>query len=231
MGSTIKKISKAKTSLNALNAKMKNFSKYSGDFNVAYKSMMQGDGTDAFWQGQKAMEWYEYCRTSVLDALINHYEHSYTVMKSYGKSVEIAEKKDKGGFTAKQMKLISDGLNGSSFMTGLPLNREDLRVSALPATVKVDSTADARNEQAKNCYVDIKASLANIVTCFEDMKLIWTDLKSNSTGDLATRANKRINALEKRKKKVNDCLAFLDKWYIADLLFSVPSSPSVDDSE
>lgn len=216
MGSTIKKLSKAKTQVNNLSTYMKNYSSKIDTVVDELNKMMKGGANGAYWQGQNAYDWYANAIRRI-NSMIDNYAHSYNEFEDFAAMYDKAYAKSK-------TKNLSKGLlarfDGTSFTNGVLKNKDNKRISGVPGTVDTDSANDDQTRESYSAYNTMKTAFKNLSSYCDKMSKVWTNVANNTTGTMNSDAKKRSKALETRKKTIDDCLNSLETEYIGDLLFS-----------
>lgn len=220
MGSKIKSMKKAKAQIDDMKKKMNSYSKKIEECCTNLSNMMKGNGTDAYWQGQNATDWYTKA-IKYMNSIIDNYKHSYDEFADYAKIYDRASVKGNlKGLTKATMKSVLAKYDGSQYVSGVKKNMDNKKFTTLPATVKSDTVNDDQTRESYRCYTTLKKSFEELVTVCEQMKTSWSNIKSNTTGTMNSDASKRASYMTARKKNINVCIDDLETNYIGDILFS-----------
>ena len=221
MGSTIKKMSTAKKQVADLNKDMQKYSTKIIEAILELNDMMKGDGTNAYWQGEAAVNWYNQAITKI-NKMIDNYNKSYKEFSDYAKVIDKAETKRKYKGQGKMaIKALVEQATGSSYTQGVVSNMDNNRMSTtLPTTVSADAVNDDQTKASYTKYQALLSTLAQLKSVCERMENDWISVANNTTGKMHTDANNRNTHMKNRKSEIEECSRQLESEYIGDLLFS-----------
>ena len=222
MGSTIKSLKKAKNQLGNLKLKMNKYSTRLDKVSSSIQAMMKGDGTNSYWQGRNAVDFYSTAIRNFNRAIAN-YKLSYKEFEDYAIIVEKAGKKSefKGCCGAKAMKAILDGCTGAEYTSGVKKEKEGSKISTvLPATVNADAVNDDQTRASYNQYLELKTNLESLVAIMNSLETTWTNVKANTTGRMNSDAGIRLQKMKNRRKEIENMRKYIEENYIGDIMFS-----------
>ena len=221
MGSTIKSLKKARNQLGNLKLKMNKYSTRLDKVSSSIQVMMKGDGTNSYWQGRNAVDFYSTAIRNFNKAIAN-YKLSYREFEDYAIIVEKAEKKSEyKGCGAKAMKAILAGCTGSKYTSGVKKEKEGSKISTvLPATVNADAVNDDQTRASYNQYLELKTNLESLVTIMNRLETTWITIKANTTGKMNSDAGIRLQKMKNRRKEIENLKKYIDENYIGDIMFS-----------
>lgn len=221
MGSTIKSLKKAKNQLDNLKLKMNKYSTRLDKVSSSIQVMMKGDGTNSYWQGRNAVDFYSTAIRNFNRAIAN-YKLSYREFEDYAIIVEKAEKKSEyKGCGAKAMKAILAGCTGSKYTNGVKKEKEGSKISTvLPATVNADAVNDDQTRASYNQYLELKTNLESLVAIMNSLETTWTNVKANTTGKMNSDAGIRLQKMKNRRKEIENMRKYIEENYIGDIMFS-----------
>ena len=221
MGSTIKSLKKARNQLGNLKLKMNKYSTRLDKVSSSIQVMMKGDGTNSYWQGRNAVDFYSTAIRNFNKAIAN-YKLSYREFEDYAIIVEKAEKKSEyKGCGAKAMKAILAGCTGSKYTSCVKKEKEGSKISTvLPATVNADAVNDDQTRASYNQYLELKTNLESLVTIMNSLETTWINIKANTTGKMNSDAGIRLQKMKNRRKEIENLKKYIDENYIGDIMFS-----------
>lgn len=213
---TVKSLKKAKTQINSLKTKMQNYAKKIESLQQSLSSMMKGDGTNAYWQGQNAYDWYSSCSKS-LNSIIGNYKHSY---EEFADFCAVYDKADaKSNYKGKLNKMLLSRFNGATYTAGVNKDMDRCKITTIPSTVNVDSSNDDATINSYRCYCSLKESLEQLSSTANSMTNKWAEISQNTTGKMSRDAKNRAKYMHERKKTIDSCKQVLETNYIGDILF------------
>lgn len=222
MGSTIKKMTTAKRQVGDLKKDLNNYSAKLIEAKDALNTMMKGDGTDAYWQGEAAAKWYQNAIQKI-NKMMGNYNNSYDEFVDYAKVIDKAEtkRKFKGSGKAAIKALVAQA-NGSQYTSGTKYkNMDKEKISAtLPGTVNTDTVNDDQTKASYRSYLKLVNALNSLINICNTMKTDWSNIANNTKGTMHTDAGKRNKYMDNRKKEIESCRDSLTQDYIGDILFS-----------
>lgn len=221
-GSKIKSLKKAKQQIAKLTTQMKNYSNYIDSISSNLNAMMKGNGVDSYWQGETAVAWYNTAIGSKgLKGLIANYENSYREFKQFAKKLDKANTKASlKGASKSAIKAQLAKCDGSVYTKGVPTNKNDKLIAALPGTVNADVSNDDQTKESYAKYRALKAALDNLISNTDKIIQQWNELANNTTGKMNSDAKTRSKAMSNRRKQFKALRDDLEAQYIGDMLFS-----------
>lgn len=221
MGSKIKSIKKAKTQLGSMKTQMRSYAEKLINAKDTLNTMMKGNGTDAYWQGQSAVEWYTSAIASI-NKMMDNYKNTYNEFRDYAVLVEKAKTKAelKGLSKALRQKYVAQ-CTGSTFTSGVKRDLANEKISpTLPATVNADVANDDQTRQSFSAYIRLKNSLTGLQGICEKINVTWQNAAANTSGKMNSDANTRAKQIAARKKEIAAAASRLEENYVGDMLFS-----------
>lgn len=222
MGSTIRKMSKAKNQVQDLKKDLNKFSTELINAKNALNAMMKGNGTDAYWQGEAAVQWYS-SAIKYINKMMGNYNHSYDEFADYAKMLDKAETKRKFKGQGKlAIKALAANATGSKYTQGCKyknMDKEKISTS-LPSTVSADAVNDDQTRESFRTYISLKNALTNLMNVCEVMKTDWNNIAANTKGSMHNDAKTRNKAMGNRKSEVKSCANQIEEQYLGDILFS-----------
>lgn len=123
-GSSIKKLSTARKQIDTLKKKMNDLSASIDTFSTQLNVMMKGNGTDSYWQGQNAIDWYNKAIKGLKD-IANNYTNTYAEFEDFTILYHRGLAKSKYKIKNKQ---ALKAYNGAEFRQGVKKNKEDKKI-------------------------------------------------------------------------------------------------------
>ena len=219
MGSTIKSLKICKSSIDSLKGLLQDYYTKIGTANAALTAMMKGDGTNSYWEGQTAHDWYDSAIT-YLGKVCGNYSNSYKEFAKLCAMYDKANAKSKQKLTSAQIKAFANKFDGSSYTSGVKKDAEKYRISSVLGTVHTDAANDDQTKVAYKHYRDLYNALKAIATDYSKMGTVWTAVKNNTTGSMRTEAATRIKGTKDRKPEITKAYNDLEEYFIGDMLFS-----------
>lgn len=222
MASKIKSIKKAKKQISDLVTKINEFSVSLLNAKNTLNDMMKGNGTDAYWQGQSAVDWYTSAVTSI-NKMMNNYNNSYRELEDYAIILERAlTKADLKGLTKAVRKKYLSTCTGEQYLKSVKYKNLDKEKFSgnLPATVSSDVANDDQNRASYTAYLKLKNSFQSLEGISDNLIALWRDVQSNTSGKMNTDASKRVTTMNNRKKEITTAKNSLEENYVGDMLFS-----------
>lgn len=210
--SKIVKLDKAGQQCVTLANKLNTFCEYIQVLVADVEKMMKGTGEDAYWQGERAYQWYRDCKKYV-DKTVENYLNSVDVFQNYGKVLSGAMGKSKG----KEHK--TEWLAKTKSMIKVKNLISTMSID-IPGTVDRNASSDMTNNQSRACYRAIIQDLENIISQYNKLSQSWDDISRNAKGGLKTYSSRRIDALKNRMSELKDVKSSLAINYLGDCLFN-----------
>ena len=218
MGSTVKDPKgKGKTYAKDLRTHMISYGNKIDSVNSALKAIMKGNGSDAYWQGETAYDWYDKARL-YLNKIIGNYKNSYNEFEDYTDLFARAlAKSSKGG--KKLSKSVLKLIDGDEYRKGVKKNKENKKITSIPATVKKNMANDDQTTSAMTAYKNMKNALNDLLTVTGKLSTDWTNIAKITTGKMKTDAGHRQKYMGNRKKEIKQTLDDLETDWLGDMLF------------
>lgn len=215
MGSKVKSVKKGKTQITDLKTHMKSYASKIDVVSDELKKMMKGNGTDAYWQGANAYDWYTMAYT-YLNKIVGNYKNSYNEFADYATLYARAKAKSNEKIKKSTLKLI----DGTTFTTGVKKNVDSKKITSIPATVNKDASNDDQNTSSYATFRKMKDALNSLVSITNKLSNDWKNVAANTTGKMHSDAANRQKYMNNRKGEISRTLRELDENYIGDMLFS-----------
>lgn len=221
-GSTIKKLSKAESQVKDLKTLLNTYSTQILEVKNAINEMMKGNGSDSYWQGDLAADWYIDAINQV-NKMIGNYNRSYNEFEDLAILIERGKKKGKfKGCGKAAMKAILAGCTGSEYTSGIKhknMDKEKMSTT-LPATVSRDAVNDDQTKESFSKYNAMKYALTNLSRNCDSMSRKWDEVAENTKGTMHSDAKARSTYIIKRRNEIDAAMNNLETSYIGDIIFS-----------
>ena len=215
-GSSIKKLGTAKKQIDTLKKKMNDLSTQIDTFSTQLNVMMKGNGTDSYWQGQNAIDWYNKAIKGLKD-VANNYSNSYAEFEDFTILYHRGLAKSKYKIKNKQ---ALKAFTGAEFRQGVKKNKEDKKIKGVLSTVRADAVNDDQTTQSYKAYNALRTAMNGMMDSLTSMGTTWDEVATNTGGKMKSDAKSRSKAVAARKRQVKGCLTSLETDYIGDILFS-----------
>jgi len=221
-GSKIKSLKKAKTQASNLKKLMTSYGSYIDAINSQLANMMRGNGTDSYWQGAVANEWYtKAIGTKGLAGIVAHYNNCYREFSQYAVKIEKADVKGSlKGAKKSAIKTFLAKCDGSSYTNGVAKSKDDKKIAAVSPTVNVDAVNDDQTRESYKAYMSLRDSLDQLIANSDKIIKLWNEIAANTTGKMSSDAKTRATTMQTRKKQISTLREELEEEYIGDILFS-----------